>query len=192
MSISGWVDHLIDEGRLCLLEPVFQSDEAKRTLLISPEIEGLIEGPWPTKAWEVRAQRLRADLENFAAGGEISVCAQPYGATVEDLGLLGPPEDGVWDWRSREPNPGLRLLGQFLDRDTLVLLVPAMRSKPCEPPEFIPRGPLGDADSAEWRAAIEETVGRFRTLFQPHVAIAGDNVQHVLSGGYNQSGDGEP
>jgi hypothetical protein len=192
MSIGGWISHLIDEHRLYLIEAVFRGDNADRTLLISPEIHSLIEGPWPNEAWKARAAALRADLESFAAGGEISVCVEPRRAREEDLALLGPIEAGVWDWRSRKPSPGLRLVGQFVGKDTLVLLTPAMRSAKCNPSGFIRHGPLGDADSLQWRAIIAETTSLFRALFHPHAAVTGANLQDVLSSGYNPVGDGAP
>jgi hypothetical protein len=184
MSIDSLINRRIDEGRLFLVEPVFDSDEADRTLLIAPEINHLIEGPWPNEKWEVRGNRLRADLENFASGGRLSVCVEPFEATKEDLGLLDPPDHGVWDLRSREPQPGLRLLGQFVAKDTFVALVPAMRSVRSDPPDFVYRGPLGDRNSREWRLAVRDTEILFRSLFLPFNAVMGDDIRDVLSGSY--------
>lgn len=187
MSIGGWIQHLVGEGRLHLIEAVFKSDDTARTLLVSPEIWGLIEGPWPSGAWRTRCFRLRADLESFASGGEISICVEPFRARDEDLALLAKPEHGVWDYRSREPRPGLRLLGQFVGRDTFVALIPATRSIR---DEFIPRGPLGDKDSREWRRAIRDCRSQFRSLFSPYKPITGGNLSDLLSGGYHTFGDG--
>lgn len=185
MSISGWIARLIKEDRLFLLEPVFGSVAAKRSLLVSSEIQRLINGPWPTKRWEERGARLRADLESFASDGEISVCTDPHLASVEDLGLLAPAEAGIWDWRSRDPKPGLRLLGQFVEKDCLALLIPAMRSSVCDPPDFVPRGPLNDAASDAWREAIADTSKLFRALFHPYIPVPGGDIRNVLSGGYH-------
>jgi hypothetical protein len=182
MSINGWINHLIDEERLHLLKPVFESDEAGRTLLVSPEIWRLIEGPWATEAWGARCSKLRADLESFASGAEIHTCTTPFKARDADLGLLAPVEDGVWDIRSRNPRPGLRLIGQFIERDTFVALIPASRSKATE---HLAHGPLNDRDSPEWRAAIRVCTVLFRSLFHPYVPIGGDDIRDVLSSSYN-------
>ena len=189
MSIDARIKQLLDDERLYLVQSVFDSDEAARTILISPEVHRLIEGPWPTPAWETRGNKLRADLESFASGAEISVCVTPFEAREEDLALLDPPDDGVWDWRSREPAPGLRLLGHFIRRDTFVLLIPAMRSVASIPPDFVPRGPLENQGSIAWRHAIRDTRAAFRSLFLPFQPIPGDNLQDVLSSGYDQSRD---
>jgi len=181
MSINGWINHLLAEGRLHLVEPTFPSDEAGRTLLVSQEIRTLIEGPWTAKIWEARCMKLRADLENFASGGEITICTQPFTARTEDLALLDPIQDGVWDMRSRS-QPGLRLLGQFIDRDKFVALIPATRSVSSP---YLARGPLGDKESGEWRTAIRDCTTYFRALFQSLQAVRGGNVRDVLSGNYN-------
>lgn len=188
MSINDWIEHLIDERRLYLVEPVFESDEADRTLLVSPEIWRLIEGPWPEEKWKARCLGLRANLENFARGGEIRVCVVPFKAGKADLGLLDPIQNGVWDIRSRNPNPGLRLLGQFADRDTFVALIPATRSVSSP---HLTRGPLNAKDSPEWRDAIRDCTMLFRSLFQSNMPVRGDNIRDILSGGYNPSGDDE-
>lgn len=181
MSIDDWIERLICDKRLFLVEPPFMSDTCARTLLVSPTIHAIVQGPWDHARDEVRYSKLRADLENFSSGGELSVCAEPFEATDEDLAILDPRADGVWDFRSRNPSPGLRLIGQFAKLDTFVALVLAPRSKPVDglPP------PLGDRNSREWKRAISDCRKAFGSLFNPFEAIQGGNVEDVLSERYH-------
>jgi hypothetical protein len=179
MSIESWINELVDVRReLHPIQPGFDSDPVARTMLVSPEVWRLIEGPWPDAACERRCSALRADLENFVVGQEITVSVTPFAAGAADLGLLHPPAAGVWDFRSRHPKPGLRILGQFAAKDTFVALIPATRSV-AHP--FFSRGPLGVGSSREWRDAIESCKALFRNLFTAFPAIGGDNIHDLLS-----------
>lgn len=173
MSIDDLVGNLIESKQLRVLEPLMPGD-IRRHMLISPEVQALIDGPWPTVAWERRCSRLRADLETFVRGDLVSLSLTPFAAGAAYLGLLAPPRDGIWDIRSRDPSPAMRVLGGFLCRDTFVALLPAARSVPCE---FLQRGPLGDRDSPEWRSAILECKAEWRRLFlgfRPTQGVSGD------------------
>lgn len=182
MSIDGWIKQLVDGKRLYLIESPFMSDHHSRTLLVSKEIHDLVNPPWPNTRAEVRFSKLRADLENFACGGEMSVCTEPFQGREEDLAVLDPKEDGVWDLRSRNPSPGLRIIGQFADRDVFFGAVLATRSKP----ESGLRGPLGAKDSEQWKSAISDCRKTFNGLFNPAFsAVAGGRIEDVLSERYH-------
>lgn len=182
MSIQEWIDGLLEDERLCLLEPTIPSDPVERVMLVSPEVWGVINGPWPKVKWERRCSALRADLEAFIRGDEISLSLTPYKADTAYMGLLDPPADGVWDIRSRDPAPGIRVLGQFAKRDLFVALVPAARSVEVE---FLTRGPLGEGQSDEWAAAIKECRAAFRKLFYPLLPLRGDNPSEYVSQKYD-------
>ncbi len=184
MSIDGWVKRLVDDKRLYLIESPFMSDRQARTLLVTPLIQALVNGPWVDARAEVRFSKLRADLENFASGAEIAVCEEPFRARDEDLAALDPREAGVWDLRSRHPRPGLRIIGQFADRDVFVGVVAAARSAPVQGL----RGPLGERGSKEWKSAISDSRKAFNSLFNPAFkALAGGRVEDVLSERYHKT-----
>jgi hypothetical protein len=149
---------------------------------VAPEIWRLINGPWSRSGEEVRCSKLRANLESFVMGEAITVCTRPYEADEAFLGFLDSPSQSVWDIRSREPNPGIRLLGHFIGRNQFVALIAASRSKVIP---YIPRGPLGDRDSEEWRRAISDCEGEFRRLFSPFEPLKGDQIHDLLGEPYH-------
>jgi hypothetical protein len=172
MSIRDSITVRIEEGRLWQLRPILDSDPVKRTMIISHEIRQLIDGPWPNnKGWARRCGRLRADLETFVKGERIGLCLTPYAAGTAYMGRLDKPTDEVWDIRSRDPDPGLRVFGRFPDRDLFVALIWSPRSIEIVHSQ---RPSLGDRNSIQWKTAIRETKAEWRKLFQPYEAFHGE------------------
>ncbi len=168
----------IGEERLSLLMPVFDSDPVVRTMVISNDIKSLIEGPWPDTPWERRCNRLRADLEAFVVGDVLALCLTPYEADSAYFGRLHRPEDEVWDIRSRDPNPGVRVFGRFAERDTFVALFWSPRS--IEIP-YSQRFPLGTRNSIQWKNAIRECKAEWRKLFHNYQPVHGDTHDVYVS-----------
>ena len=177
MSIDNWITELERCGELHALQPVLPGDPVVRRIWLSAEVQALIEGPWPNAKWEIRCGKLRADLEAFVIGHEIGVCLTPYQAGTAYMALLSPVKDGIWDIRSRDPQPGLRILGAFAMQDGFVALVPASRSVGTDLPI---RGPLGDRNSAAWKAAVRDCKAKWRRLFPMFQRIGGDNIHDYL------------
>ena len=92
-------------------------------MVVSDEVQELLDGPWSTGGLARRANRLRADLEMFVRGQVLGISMTPYRHKSAYMGLLDPPERGFWDIRSRDPKPALRVLGHFADVDLFVALV---------------------------------------------------------------------
>lgn len=64
-----------------------------------------------------------------------------------------PPADEVWDIRSRDPKPAMRVLGCFAETDVFVALVHGYRKN------------LGGPRSRQWRDLIESCKAEWRKLF---------------------------
>ena len=110
MSIRDEINHRIGEERLFRLAPLVVGDKKARTVLMSVEINSMVNGPWLDGAEGNRCARLRADLENFVSGEPITVCWEPFkGREVHQIARLDKVEEEVWDYRSVEPAPGLRV-----------------------------------------------------------------------------------
>jgi hypothetical protein len=180
--MEDWIKTLLDDGRLFDLKPSFAGDAVGRRMLLSQEVWRLLSGPWKSTSEERRCQALRADLEAFVMGEEISVCTTPRTAGDALLGLLDPPADGVWDIRSQDPRPGIRIVGFFATRDLFVGLLPAARSVAVP---YITRGPLYDFDSPEWEALIREAKAEWRRLFLSYRPVGGTDLHELLSDKYN-------
>jgi len=177
MSIRDSIAFWVKEGRLHELRPVFDSDPIRRTMIISTEILELINGPWEDASWERRCGFLRGTLETFVKGQEIGVCLKPYKAANAYMGRLDNPEDEVWDVRSIDPNPGIRVFGRFAERDVFVGLLWSPRS--VEIP-YSQRLPLGKKDSVEWKNAILECKSEWRKLFPSYQPVHGDEIHEYI------------
>lgn len=72
MSIRElWIKR-VREGELIKLDFSVPGPEERRTVLLSPEINALVSGPWRDDAMRVRCYRLRAELENILAGARLT------------------------------------------------------------------------------------------------------------------------
>lgn len=182
MSIRTWIGELVTQERLFELKPVFPGEPVRRPMFLSEEVHRIIEGPWPDAKAASRCNQLRADLENFVVGREIGLCVRPFEAGAAHMGLLDPVGDGIWDVRSQDPKPGLRVLGCFAEKDIFLGLLVASRSQRVG---YIPRGPLGDRDSQEWKDIIRATKACWRSLMATYQPVVGNTIDDYFSDGYN-------
>lgn len=167
MSIREWLNGHVDDGTLRDIDSI---DGRQRRLLVVPEIYDLFLGPWSDNDWAKRCALLNVSLQQFVAGGHISVSETPFEAGNAFLGILNPPSDGIWDIRSLSPSPSLRILGAFAAEDTFVGLLIAARSKPVPALSW---GPLEDRNSLEWRRAIRAARVVWRRLFGEFQPVKG-------------------
>ena len=169
MSIRDEIRARVSEGRLVLLSPALPGATIVRTMYVSPEVRSLLVGPWADPAHEERCGRLRADLDMFIEGRLISVARDSRRGRKAYMARLEPARDEVWEIRSRDPSPGIRVLGRFSEVDAFVALTWGERST------------LGKASSLEWRRAIEGCKADWRALFPTYPAHSGAEVHDYLS-----------
>lgn len=181
MSIQRWIADLVLNGRLFPLEPAFRGEPVLRHLYMSAEVRALVDGPWPSGMAGKRCAELRAELEAFVSGREIGICLVPFEAGDAQMGLLDPASDGIWDFRSRHPKPGIRILGCFAAQNDFVALVPASRSVVTD---FIRLGPLGDRSSVEWKSTIRDASMLWTSLFQIYPPVSGGDPGAYFSSKY--------
>jgi hypothetical protein len=116
-------------------------------------------------------------------GNVLGVSVTPHAAGNARLGLLAPIHDGVWDFRSQVPRPGIRVLGLFPERDTFLALIPASRSVKTD---YIPWGPLGNGGSDEWKSIITEARSLWTSLMPMWKPVTGDNPDDYFSDNYHR------
>jgi hypothetical protein len=116
------------------------------------------------EAWEIRVGQLQADMETFLSARNIG---------PKYLFLLTPLAQGVWEIRSTQPDPQIRVLGCFLDRDVFVAL------------DFRMRDTLGKFESQEWRAAKRGCLAAWRNLFHPWEQKKDSDIHQLVSGAIN-------
>ena len=176
MSIHAEIAAHIAAGRLYPIRPVIPSDPVERTLVVAEDVNQLIEGPWENTAMERRANRLRADLEAFVKGDVIGISLIPFEHKAAYMGRLDKPEHEVWDIRSRDPKPSLRVLGRFGETDLFVGLVWRPRSV-----GWGKRKSLGEATSFEWEFAKLECEETWERLFPGRAPKHGADLHDYIS-----------
>lgn len=170
MSIYDEVIHRVNEKRLFRLLPALPRIGHVRQMFISDEIRGLFDGPWHIPEWEARCGSLRADLDRFIEGAVIPVAEKPFKGKTSYLKRLVPDSDEVWEIRSRDPKPGIRVFGRFARKDVFVALTWAERE------------PLLGPSSREWRIARVACKTEWRKLFPAYEPISsGANFHDYLS-----------
>jgi hypothetical protein len=147
--------------RLHQVVPPLASDSIVRTMLVSNEINDFLHGPWDNPSDERRAGRLQSDLENFVTNGIIKVCLEPRMADTAFMARVAPIDWGIWDIRSRDPKPALRLLGAFSEPDVFIALVWAVRKE--------------IKTDADWDDLIKECRSRWRSLFSELTPLVGSS-----------------
>lgn len=180
MSIEELIQSQLDAGELVRVHPAL-GDSEERTMFVSREVSDLLSPPWTDKTVEERVGFLRADLEAFVRGQLMGMCMLPRKANEKaHFGLLAPAEDGFWDVRSVNPDPGLRVVGAFAKRDVFVGLCWAPRSK-----AWLQRLPLADFHSLEWRRLIKRARREWQRLFlglEPHKGAS--HSDHISTRSY--------
>lgn len=180
MSIQDVIAMRVQEGRLFCIEPTIDDDPVERHMFVSEEIFQLLEGPSKGVAMKRRRGFLRDDLERFIKGDSIRVCLTPFEARWAYMARLDKPSDEVWDIRSRDPSPGLRVLGRFAMKNVFIALLCAPRSVPVD---WLLRDPLNDRVSTEWRTAIRECKVLWQQLFHPYTPHSGSTIDDYVSEG---------
>lgn len=170
MSIRGEIASRCDERRLFALEQAIPGSSAVRTMFVSPDLNSLILGPWDDKQIAHRAGRLRANFDMFISGLVISVGQHPYKKKISAyMSPLDPPPDEVWEIRSRDPKPGIRVFGRFSEKDVFVALTWGYRED------------LHGPKSREWRDAREGCKAEWRRLFHPYGPHTGSTPHDYIS-----------
>jgi hypothetical protein len=176
MSIRELLKKRVQDGELVRLGFSMPGPPERRTVLMSPEISALISGPWKDVAMRDRCYRLRADLENVLAGFPLTYCDIPREAKDKhQISRLDPVEDNIFDIRSTDPAPGLRIIFHLAERDVLVLHTCSPRSVHVS---WLDRVPL--INEKLWRRAISESKTRWSILF-PGCDPPGGSIHEYLS-----------
>lgn len=170
MSIRDEIQSRVAEGRMFHLPHSIPSVERKRTLFVSQEVSQVVMPPWETSVEGLRFSLLRAHLDVFTGGGLISVASNPFTKPKATyMARIDPPEDEVWDIRSIDPSPAIRVLGCFAETDLFIALTWAYRKD------------LGGPGSKEWRDFRERCKAMWRALFPAYQPLKGAAISDYVS-----------
>jgi hypothetical protein len=170
MSIRDEIQNRVAEGRMLHLPHSIPSAERKRDMFVSEEVGQVVMPPWETNVDGLRFSMLRAHLDVFTSGGLISIASDPYSKPKATyMARIDPPADEVWDIRSIDPRPAIRVLGCFAETDLFVALTWEYRMN------------LGGPDSKEWRDFREKCKAKWRGLFPAYQPFTGETANEYVS-----------
>jgi len=124
-------------------------------------------GPWPDQATEVRMNKLHANLDVFSEGRKVVVARGRESTCL--FKQLDPIGHEVWEIRSVDPRPSLRLFGAFAITDVFVAL------------HIYRRDELGGPESRQWRDAIVRFKAEWRRLFLSYPRHSGETLDAYFS-----------
>ena len=165
MSIE---DEILDRTRrkmLFPLRPKAAGATIRRAMFISERLWNDLNSAEGDAEWEDRIGRLRADLEIFITEEFI---APKY------LFLLYPAADAVWEIRSVQDQPSVRVLGLFAGRNIFI------------PTNHARRDELGGWQSREWKVVKRAARAVWRHLFPSYEPKITTRVHEVCLGATNE------
>ena len=162
-------DHIREQdigGRLVKVVPLIPGGY-RRVLFAEKGLHDEIEaGASAPDATQFRIGQLRRDFDRFSIGQLITV---GYGREKSCfLKPLDPEDEQVWEIRSRDPKPSIRVFGRFACRDVFIATHKALRPN------------LGD-DRIEWAREIRRCKAIWRQVFPTFDPHSGDSIGDYLS-----------
>jgi hypothetical protein len=132
-----------------------------RALFVGETLWRVLTSPEGDLEWEQRVGELQADLEVFVTSEII---------TPKYLFLLYPKHESVWEIRSVSPDPSIRVLGMFAQKDSLVILEHALRQD------------LGGWQSRLWVQIKRNVRAAWRVLFASYDPAVFTSMDDIVSG----------
>ena len=175
MSIREEWKKLLEEGELFRLAPL-DGDRPARTVLLSREMDDLLNDDMEEGEQADRRSRLLASLQNIVAGRRLVVCLEPYSARKASIGRLDPIEESVFDIRCQE-KPGVRVFCRFVEKDVLFAVTCRPRSVQMDWLGWLPL----QLQSKRWREAARATIREWTRLFPTYDPVKGENLGDYLS-----------
>lgn len=161
MSIRSLIQDRVREGMLFPIIPKASGTTALRAMYVSEGLWDLLQTDHDDPDWDDRLGALQADLEVFTSEPEIY---------PKYLFLLYHPREAVWEIRSVRPNPSIRVLGRFAEKDIFIATNYALREK------------LGGWQSRAWRDVKVTSRAIWVNLFHTYQPVVTVNIRDVVSG----------
>jgi hypothetical protein len=169
MSIQDEINRLVQEGSLFRLDQSMPGLAARRTIFASIGVRALAIGPWGNVEERVRGRELQADFDHFIDGNKLNLRSQNSFEETAFMARLAPPSDEVWEIRSIDPKPSLRVFGSFVERDIFVALTWARRKD------------LGGRRDPRWKVAISNFKEAWERNFNSYKPMSGHYPNEYLT-----------
>jgi hypothetical protein len=167
MSRRAILEGLLAAGKLHELESLLFGKDTARTMRVSSDLLAVITPPFPDTPEGERHGELRAWLEGFLLGGDVSVAENPDQKDPDAmLARVHPVNSEFWSIRVTTPEetPGIRSLGAFTDKDEFLALTWEFRE-----------------DMEEFDSHVEEVIEVWNDFFDPFSPHRGASIDEYLS-----------
>jgi hypothetical protein len=170
MSIRDEINAHLASTRLVHLQHAIPGIRSVRTILVNQDVFRAV----ALQNWRGRERyrlgQLRADLDRFIGGERIAVMLFPRtrGATTY-LKRLDPVRDEVWEIRSCDPKPGVRVLGRFSEPDFFIGLAWDFHE---------------NLRGASWEPLRQSCLSQWNALFPHHAAYNGKTAHEYVSNAF--------
>jgi hypothetical protein len=170
MLLEEEVNNLCQAGRLVLHRPAIPGLRQRRKLHLVKSLHAtLTVGPWLNVNDATRWGELRYWCDRFVDGGRIYVRERPRAKkSTADMAQLEPWTDEIWEIRSIDPKPSIRVFGSFVGKDAFVGLTWGFRKD------------LNGYGGPKWLRAIHAYKSEWRNFFDC-APISGDYPNDYLS-----------
>ena len=161
MSIE---DEILDKHKRGMLFPILPKAAGapiRRAMFVAEGLWNELNSTEGDPEWDERIGRLRADLEVFVTEASIG---------PKYLFLLYPSADAVWEIRSVQDSPSIRVLGLFPAADIFVSTNYALREA------------LEGWQTRAWKTVKRMAKAVWRALFGTYRPIVTTNAKQVCSG----------
>lgn len=160
MSIEDEIVDKVSRGMLFPVLPRVPGTSVKRPMFVTEALQRVFDSDESDTAWELRVANLKADLDVFVEGIPIH---------PKYLFALAPVRDSVWEIRSVQHQPSIRVLGLFAAKDVFIATNFALRSD------------LEEWDQS-WKIAKRTALANWRRLFGSYRPVAGVDLTNICSG----------
>jgi hypothetical protein len=167
MSIVDEIRQRVADGMLVLREPMIRGSPHTRLVYAAPMLSDRIDADLSSEESADRMGRLIADVDHFSMGGLVTVSrgAEKHAFMKQ----LEPPGDEIWEIRSRDPKPSLRVFGRFAVRDVFIAT------------HVCSRGELGGPHSRAWSDELRRCAAEWRKLFPTYPPLSGVALHDYIS-----------
>ena len=158
MSIRDVIRGLLKDKRLVHVPPQILGSSARRHVFLEARLfKSLGVAMFGKSDADKRRAMLWADIDTFTSGKFISFGDDPYAKDKSAfMARTDPVQQGIFDIRSIDPSPALRLFGAFTEIDTFVGLIVRTRKD------------LGGRDEPHFSMAMTDAQFEWNKLFPLH------------------------
>lgn len=148
------------------MQPTLPSIPHRRIILVSRPLQEALEAELTDQAAAYRTGLLLNTLDTFIGGGLITVGGRNDDAYMK---LLEPEDEQVWEIRSVDPRPSVRVFGRFAEPDVFVATNKGLRTE------------LGAFGSAEFRRAMTDCTREWGKCFHTWPAHSGEQINDFIT-----------